>query len=113
MRRRDFALLLFGGLAQWPLAVRGQPIAPMRHVEILVAEAMADDPYYENRLTAVREGLRVLGWIEGQNLKLNIHRAAPKIADIRKHVAEILAVKPDVIVTSGGTYPSLARVRVR
>jgi putative ABC transport system substrate-binding protein len=102
MMRRD---LVAGAIAATalPSAVRGQSREAVRRVEILVAEAIADDPYYENRLTAVREGLRGLGWIEGQNLKLNIHRAAPKIADIRKHVVEILAAQPDVIVTSGGT----------
>jgi putative ABC transport system substrate-binding protein len=36
-------------------------------------------------------------------MKLDIHRAAPKAADIRKHVDELLAGRPDIIVTSGGT----------
>jgi hypothetical protein len=52
---------------------------------------------------AIKEKLRSLGWIEGQNLKLDIHRAAPKVADIRKHVDELLAGRPDIVVTSGGT----------
>jgi hypothetical protein len=63
--------------------VRGQRIEPVRHVDILVAEAIADDPYYESRLAVVREGLRDLGWIEGQNLRLDVHRTAPIAADIR------------------------------
>ena len=101
MRRREF---IAGGVAAaaLPSAVRGQRSGPVR-VDILVAEAIEDDPYYEKRLAAVRNGLRDLGWIEGQNLELSIHRTAPKAPDIRKRVDEILVGKPDVIVTSGGT----------
>jgi ABC-type uncharacterized transport system substrate-binding protein len=102
MRRREF----IGGAvvaAALPSAARGQRTEPVRHVDILVAEGIVDDPYYERRLTAVREGLRDLGWIEGQNLRLDVHRTAPIAADIRKRVDEILAGKPDVIVTTGGT----------
>jgi putative tryptophan/tyrosine transport system substrate-binding protein len=102
MRRREF---IAGAVvaAALPTAVRGQRIGPTRHVDILLAEGIADDPYYESRLAAVREGLRDLGWIEGQNLRLDVHRTAPIVDDIRKRVDEILAGRPDVIVTSGGT----------
>jgi putative ABC transport system substrate-binding protein len=86
-----------------PSAARGQRMAPVRRVDVLVAEAIDDDPYYEKRLEAFRDGLRELGWIEGQNLSANIRRSAPRAADIRKQVDEILAGTPDVIVTSGGT----------
>jgi putative ABC transport system substrate-binding protein len=102
MRRREFIAGVVVAAAL-PSAVRGQRIEPVRHVDFLVAEGIADDPYYESRLATVREGLRDLGWIEGQNLRLDVHRTAPIAADIRKRVDEILAGKPDVIVTSGGT----------
>lgn len=102
MRRREFIAGVVAAAAL-PSAVRAQRTEPMRRVDILIAEAMQDDPYYEGRLVAVREGLRDLGWIESQNLKLNIHRSAPKAVDLRKHIDEILVGKPDVIVTSGGT----------
>ena len=102
MRRREFIAGVVAATA-FPSAVHGQRIEPVRRVDILVAEANEDDPYYERRLAVLRDGLRDLGWIEGQNLSLNIHRSAPRAADIRKHVDEILAGRPDVIVTSGGT----------
>jgi putative ABC transport system substrate-binding protein len=75
----------------------------MRRVGILVGEAVDGDPYYEGRLVALRENLRALGWIEGQNVKLDIHRVAPKAVEIRKHVDELLAGRPDIVVTTGGT----------
>src|ERR1700730_1500761 len=102
MRRREFVAGVIA-TALLPIAVRAQRVESMRRVDILVAEAIQDDPYYEGRLTAIKERLRELGWIEGQNLRLNIHRAAPNAADIRKHIDELLAGQPDIVVTSGGT----------
>ncbi len=103
MRRRDFVAGSAAAAAMLPLAGRAQQADPSRRVSILLAEAIEDDPYYEARLTGLREGLRNLGWIEGQNLRLDIHRATLKAADIRKHIEELLAGRPDVVVTSGGT----------
>src|SRR5947207_3179306 len=98
MRRRAFVAGVVA-TALLPVSVRSQRIASMRRVDILVAEAIEDDPYYEGRVKAIKEKLRELVWIEGQNLRLKIHRAAPKAADIRKHIDELLAGQPDVVVT--------------
>jgi putative tryptophan/tyrosine transport system substrate-binding protein len=103
MHRREFIRLIGGMAAGWPLASNAQQPDRMRRVAILVAEAIEADPYYEGRLVAIKEKLRALGWIEGQNLRLDIHRAAPKAADIRKHIDELLAGRPDIVITSGGT----------
>ena len=51
---------------------------------------------------AVVQGLYDLGWIEGRNVTLDIHRPITS-GDIRKNVAEVVAGNPDVIVTTGGT----------
>ena len=102
MKRRDF---IAGVAAAWmlPKTVRAQQKDAVRRVAILVGEAIEDDPYYEGRITGMREGLRGLGWVEGRNLRLDIHRARPNVADIRRHIDELLAARPDVVVTSGGT----------
>jgi len=102
MKRRKF-ILGSAAVALLPIAVRAQRAEAVRRVDILIAETTADDPYYEARVTGIREGLRKLGWIEGQNLRLVVHRASPKLAEIRKHVGELLAGQPDVVITSGGT----------
>ncbi|MFZ0764716.1 ABC transporter substrate-binding protein [Bradyrhizobium sp.] len=86
-----------------PKTIRAQQTDAVRRVAILVGEAIEDDPYYEGRIAGLREGLRDLGWIEGRNLKLDIHRTPPNETDIHKHVGELLAARPDVVVTSGGT----------
>ena len=80
MRRREFV----AGVAATvlPLAARAQRLELTRRVDMLIAEAIEDDPYYERRVAGVREGLRELGWVEGQNLRINIHRVVPKAAEI-------------------------------
>ena len=103
MQRRKFIKLLGGSTLAWPMAARAQQSDRVRRVGILVGEALEGDPYYEARLVAIREKLRAFGWIEGQNLKLDIHRAAPNAVDIRKHADELLAGRPDIVVTTGGT----------
>jgi putative ABC transport system substrate-binding protein len=107
MRRREL-LAILGGAAALPLAysnhaARAQPADQARRVAVLLAEAIEDDPEYEGRISAFAAALRDLGWIEGQNLKLFVHRAKPSYADIRKGVAELLAENPDIIVAGGGT----------
>ncbi len=102
MHRREFIAGL-GATVALPSVVLAQQNGQSRRVDILVAEAIEDDPYYERRIATIRDGLRDLGWIEGKNLKLSIYRVPTNAAEIRKHVGELLAGRPDVIVTSGGT----------
>ena len=103
MRRRQFIAVLGGAATSWPFVAHAQQANAVRRVAILIGEATPDDLYYEKRIAGVREGLRDLGWIEGENLKLDIHRTPPKDTEIRKHVDELLVARPDVVVTSGGT----------
>ena len=101
MRRRAFIKLIAGAAAAWPLVARAQS-SRMRRVAVLFAIA-TEDPELKARLAAVVEGLRDLGWIEGRNVTLDIHRPAATPNDIRKNVAEIIAEMPDVIITTGTT----------
>jgi putative ABC transport system substrate-binding protein len=100
--RRQFMTALGGGMAvAW--AARAEQPGQIRRVALLIGEATEDDPEYEKRASAFAETLRSLGWTEGQNLKLSVHRVKPNAAALRKGVAEILAENPDVIVSGGGT----------
>ena len=55
-----------------------------------------------HRLGIVRDGLRELGWIEGQNLAFEVRSAEGRPDRLPELAAELVRLKPDVIVTSGG-----------
>jgi putative ABC transport system substrate-binding protein len=103
VRRREFITLL-GGATVWPLAARAQRQAErVRRAGVLLPSQEDDDQEYQARLVAFVQALRDLGWVEGRNVQLDARRPKPTAADIRKHVAELVAAAPDVIITSGGT----------
>lgn len=102
MNRREFIASVVTA-AVFPVAAHAQQSERPRRVDVLIAELTEDDPYYEGRLTALTQGMRGLGWIDGQNLKLVIHRVSTKPAELRKHITELLAQQPDLVVSGGST----------
>jgi putative ABC transport system substrate-binding protein len=100
--RRAFVSRLAGGLLAAPLAAEAQQSSTVYRVGWL---ALAPIP--EN-LHAFRNGLRSLGYVEGNNLVIE-HRYAAGKTPLGAAVAEILGTHPDVIVTDG----SLAAIAVK
>jgi putative tryptophan/tyrosine transport system substrate-binding protein len=102
MKRREFITLL-GGAAVWPLAARAQqPAVPVRRVGVLVPAA-AGDPVFLARVGAFLQGLAVLGWSIGRNVRIDARWAITDAAEIRRHAAELVALAPDVILAHGTT----------
>jgi putative ABC transport system substrate-binding protein len=99
MRRRQFITFL-GGAAAWPLAAHAQQPDRVRRIGVLHTQA-ADDPEQQARLAAFRQGLQQLGWTEGHNVRIDLRWSAGNAADTRKFAAELIALAPDVILTSG------------
>jgi putative tryptophan/tyrosine transport system substrate-binding protein len=99
IRRREFIVTL-GGAAAWPLAARAQQRERMRRIGALLNYA-ADDPAGQPGLTAFLQGLGQLGWSEGVNARIDIRWGASDAERIRKYAAELVALAPDVILTSG------------
>jgi putative ABC transport system substrate-binding protein len=111
IRRREFISLL-GGAAVWPLAARAQQGERMRRIGVLTNLA-GDDAEGQVRNTAFAQALAQLGWAVGQNLQIE-HRWAAGDADrIRRYAAELVALTPDVILTTGaaGVAPLLQASR--
>jgi putative tryptophan/tyrosine transport system substrate-binding protein len=69
MTRREFITLL-GGAAAWPLVARAQQSERMRRIGWMLA-LTGDHPEAQARMTAFRDGLAALGWIEGRNLQID------------------------------------------
>jgi ABC-type uncharacterized transport system substrate-binding protein len=57
---------------------------------------------------ALRAGLRDLGYVEGKNIAIEYRWAEGKYDRLANLVAELVALKVDVIVTTGGTPPARA-----
>jgi ABC-type uncharacterized transport system substrate-binding protein len=100
IRRREFILLGGIALAAWPLSARGQQPERVRRIGVLVAYAESD-PEAQARIAAFRQGLRGLGWIEGQNLRMELGWGTGDPDRARASVAELISLAPDLIVAHG------------
>ncbi|MFZ1093683.1 MAG: ABC transporter substrate-binding protein [Xanthobacteraceae bacterium] len=101
MKRRDF-ITLIGSTAAWPFAASAQQPERMRVIGILLGIAK-DDPDYQPWISAFRQALQELGWIEGRNVRMDIRWATADPGEIRKQAAELAASAPDVILAPGTT----------
>src|SRR5262245_50094870 len=97
--RRAFITLLSGAAASWPLAARAQQGERVQRVGVLMP--ISDDAEGQLRSTAFVEALKKLGWNEGGNVSIDYRWAAADPERIRRYAAELIALQPDVIWTSG------------
>jgi ABC-type uncharacterized transport system substrate-binding protein len=99
MRRREFMSLL-GGAAAWPLAAHAQQPRHSRRLGVFVNLA-ENDQEGQRSIEVFRGGLRELGWIEGRTIHID-YRWSPgaDTSRIRTAAAELVALKPDVILAS-------------
>ena len=107
--RREF-IVAFGAAAAWPLAAQAEQTGPMRRIGVLnSAGAENAQAFY----AAFLDGLQHLGWAEGRNVRIDVRWAAGDAARMRKYAAELVALAPDVILTSGsaGVGPLLEETR--
>jgi putative tryptophan/tyrosine transport system substrate-binding protein len=99
-KRRDFITLLGGAAASWPLAARAQQPDRMRRVGVLAAYP-ENDPEAQARVVAFRQALQGLGWTEGRNIAMEYRWGAGDAGRARTFVAELVSLKPDVILAHG------------
>ena len=101
MRRREFITLLGGAATAWPVAAAwGQQRERMRRVGWLTSLA-ADDPVPQTYIAALLQGLQELGWSVGRNLRIDYRWGAANAELKRRYTAELIALAPDVILTTG------------
>ena len=99
MRRRDFITVLGGAAAAWPVAAGAQQGERVRRIGVLMAHA-ENDAEFHDYLSAFREGLQKLGWIEGRNINIDTRWGALDDAEMRQRSAkELIALRPDIILT--------------
>src|SRR3954471_7634515 len=100
MKRREFITLL-GGAAAWPLAVEAVSVQRTRSIAAPHNRA-AEVPGGQLRLTAFVQGLQQLDWTVGRNLRIDYRWSAGEAERIRKGVADVVVLAPDVILVAGG-----------
>ncbi len=103
MRRRDLFYVL-ASAATWPLEARGQqPATPViGFLESRSSDAMA------GRLAAFRHGLKEVGFVDGENVRIVYRWAENRLDRLPEMAAELVRQQAAVIVTSGGPAPALA-----
>src|SRR5262245_738204 len=99
IRRREFIFTLGGAAAALPLAARAQQPERMRRIGVLMNLA-ADDTVAQARLAAFLQGLQQLGWTDGRNVRIDTRWAAGEAGRFQRYAEELLALAPDVILTS-------------
>ena len=78
MKRREFITLLGGSAAVWPLAARAQQPNRLPRIGFLATGSL-ELPATRASLNAFRQGLRELGFFDGQNIVIEVRAADSKV----------------------------------
>lgn len=93
MKRRDFMAVFGSGVAVWPSASRAQQSKIFQVGVLHLGNADA-----ESFATELREGLRAVGYRDGQNLLFEFRSAEGKLDRLPELAAELVRLKVDVVV---------------
>jgi putative ABC transport system substrate-binding protein len=98
MQRRRFILAALGGLLGVPFGVDAQPAGNARRIGYLSSgsSSMAAPPVID----AFRQGLRDLGWVEGQNLVIDYRFAESSFDRLPDLAAELVRQNVEIIVAT-------------
>ena len=103
LKRREFITLL-GGATSWPIAVRAQqPVMPL--LGFLHA---ASREGYARFVTAFHQGLKEVGYAEGENVAIEYRWAENRLDRLPGLAADLVGRRVAVIVATGGTAPAIA-----
>jgi putative tryptophan/tyrosine transport system substrate-binding protein len=105
MKRRDFIALVGGVAGSWSLAVRA-PQASTAKIGLLWP---GTGPPVSPRMESFREGLRRSGYVEGQNVAVELRYAQAGQQQLADHAADLVRAKVDVIATFGDLATKIAQ----
>jgi len=106
LKRREFITLLCGAAAWSSIANAQQPQAGLPLIGVLLP-GKPSSPIWLSNLKALREGLEEEGYTEGRNIKTE-YRYYENLEELKKAVAELVALNVNIIVAAGGTPAVIA-----
>ncbi len=98
LRKANVVGIAVLGILVAPLAADAQQPAKVPRVGYLVSSGGATARHF---FDAFRDGLRDLGWAEGQNIAIEYRSAEAKFERLPGLAAELVRLKVDVLVTGG------------
>jgi putative ABC transport system substrate-binding protein len=102
VKRREF-IPLIGGAGALPFMASAQQAMPViGFLDSRSSDAMA------SRLAGFRQGLKAVGFVEGENVKIEYRWAENKADHLPEMAAELVRLRSTVIVTTGGPPAALA-----
>lgn len=104
MRLRTFGLTFALAVLAAPLAAGAQP--PVGKTARIGYLSLRSEPSHIDE--AFRQGMRDLGYVEGQNLRVEYRWANWKLDRLPELAAELVRLNVDVIVSAGGIVTALA-----
>jgi putative ABC transport system substrate-binding protein len=107
VRRRE-VITLVGGAVSWPFAARAQQPTGSRRLGVLI-NLSENDLEAQRLITAFRERLAQLGWVDGRNLRVDYRWASGDVDRIRAFAKELVELSPDIIV--GYATPSVVALQ--
>ena len=97
MQRREFITLIGGAAVAWPVAARAQqvprvPVIGFLHPGIPDLGSVAWD--------GLREGLRDVGYVEGENIKIEVRWAYGKPDMLAQLAKELVQIRVDILIAT-------------
>jgi putative ABC transport system substrate-binding protein len=103
---KAFIISLVLGFLVAPIMVKAQAPAKVPRIGFLSVLSPTDNPY---TLEAFRQGLRELGYVEGQTIAIEYRFAEGRPERLPALAAELVRLKVDVIVTAAPAAPEAAK----
>jgi len=98
VQRRNF-LIAVGGVLAAPFVAEAQPTSKIYRIGYLAA-GWGSGTAYLRPLEAFRQGLRELGWVQGQNVLIEYRFAEGRVDRLPGLAEELVRLKVDVIAAS-------------
>ena len=105
MKRRTFLALLPGSLRAAPLAAEAQQAPKVYRIGFLSGGTATASPFVEQ----FRQGLRDLGYVEGQNIIIEYRWAEGQLNRLPQLATDLVRIAPNLIVATASQAALAAR----